>query len=71
MSEEEEPWDNWYRVKEKLRMTWDLSEEELEHTRGNLSEITQLILNKHEETKQSVVKKLVQLIHQEDEYQQL
>ena len=63
----EESKDDWLKVKEKIMNTWsNLSEKEIEETRGNLSNLLQLILDKNNEEKQCVVRKLVSLVHLED-----
>lgn len=64
MDEQNDSQDRWLQAKSKIQTEWGLlTNEELEATRGNVSEITSLILNKYKEAKPAVVKKLMDLVH--------
>ncbi|HXH76631.1 MAG TPA: hypothetical protein VNJ08_16790 [Bacteriovoracaceae bacterium] len=67
MNDEERQRDRWYHVKNKITETWgNISDEELETTRGNISAISHLILDKYGESKQEVASKLVDVMHSVD-----
>jgi uncharacterized protein YjbJ (UPF0337 family) len=56
--------DQWLQAKSKIKGTWNkLTNDELERTKGNVSEITALILAKYNESKSDVVSKLMSIIH--------
>ncbi len=64
MVEQDDSRDRWLQAKSKIQTEWgQLTNEELEATRGNVSEITSLILKKYKESKPEVVKKLMDLVH--------
>lgn len=64
MNTEEKDSDRWARVKKKITSLWsEVSDEELERTRGNISAISNLILKKYDVSKQDVANKLVDVMH--------
>lgn len=64
MIQEDDLWENWYFIKERIRDNWgNLSDDELDETKGNISEISNLILKKSGENKLSVIRKLVAIVH--------
>lgn len=70
MVEQNESQDQWLQMKAKIKKAWtNLSDEELEATRGNFSEISYLILRKSDENKQQVAKRLVDIMHSVDEFE--
>lgn len=62
--EQDDSRSQWLQAKSKIKGTWHkLTEDELEKTRGNVSDITALILAKYDESKNDVVNKLMSIIH--------
>lgn len=54
----------WLQAKSKIQDTWNrLTDDELEQTKGNVSEITSLILAKYDESKHEVITKLMSIVH--------
>lgn len=56
--------DRWTQVKSRIIGLWsNISDEDLERTRGNFSAISHLILHKYKESKETVVFKIAEALH--------
>lgn len=64
--------DRWVQVKEKIKSQWGtISDDELERTKGNISAISNIILQKYGESKQEVASKLVDVMHAVDSEEEI
>jgi uncharacterized protein YjbJ (UPF0337 family) len=59
--------DRWNQVKSKIISEWSkLSDNDLERSKGNISSIAGLVMEKYDESKQDVASKLVDVMHAVD-----